>query len=562
MASASNVKLNYTYIKSIENFFLIQEIGKGAFGKVYLTINNDDQKKYATKVVDKKVLRDGKMLMSFNKEIEIMSSLDHKNIIKLITYKETDNNKYIILEYCNGYSLSRVLSYYKNNKNISPQEKELQIQHIIGQLCSALKYIYDKSILHRDIKLDNVLLHFNKEKDKRDFIILNSQIKLIDFGFSRKLDVGEKASTVCGSPYNMDPLILDQLQNNTKQINYDSKVDIWSLGSLTFELMFGRPPFNGTDLFELKENVKKRSYELPDKMKISKEFLGFLCGLLQFNPDDRISWEEIINHDFLKRDVKSFKFCDLSTAKSTKLNTNEKDYMKLLFNIEHENVIENEIKNQPTQINQKFDQNVFKFNEKQISNQIKNNQIEEEKKEVFSNIVTPLHQIKLNELEKQPLYSEVNKNGMNELNNFGKPISDKLRDKQEDYSEKDYYIYKKHLPNDYKNNKEIEIQNKKKVVNNLKFKEQDYLEKDDEINTKHLPNDLQNNKEIETHNNDKVETNLIEPQDDSQKNKLLQIGNCINNNNKMEQKDNIDNFCENYAYIESSNEENTEKGMF
>ena len=85
---------------------------------------------------------------------------------------------------------------------------------------------------------------------------------------------------------------------------------------------------------------------------------------------------------------------------------------------------------------------------------------------------------------------------------------------------------------------------------------------DDEINTKHLPNDLQNNKEIETHNNDKVETNLIEPQDDSQKNKLLQIGNCINNNNKMEQKDNIDNFCENYAYIESSNEENTEKGMF
>jgi serine/threonine protein kinase len=355
---------NMVYLKSVEQYRLTKEIGVGAYGKVYQTIDINNNNTYATKVVDKKILKDGKMMQCFHNEMEIISKLNHQNIIKLFDTKETANNYYLIMELCKGWSLRKLVDYYKKNPNFDTILKEKHIQHIIKQLCMALEYIYNLNIIHRDIKLDNVLLHFSNDHDKEFYNILNSVIKLIDFGFSRHLDKGQVASTICGSPLNMAPQILNNIYNNDERADlcYDQKADLWSLGSLVFELLVGKPPFEAQNLDELKRIVKIGSYNLPNKLKVSKEIISFLCGLLQENPDDRMKLEELIRHDFLVKNVEEFQFVDLTRSSSTQLKTNKKYIMNLLFEDDQINQIDNEINTKIRKKNHTKNETVFNEN--------------------------------------------------------------------------------------------------------------------------------------------------------------------------------------------------------
>ena len=310
----------------IEDLTLIKSVGKGSFGEVFLTSKKGTDQMFAVKKVSKSLVLQEKVKKYFNNEIYILKNVNHPNIIKLYEIKQTLNNFYLVFDLCNGGGLSNCLEkYMKLNKKPFPQDIA---QSIIKQLVSGLQYLHHNKILHRDLKLDNVLLHFNTEEDKNNFNLLKAQVKIIDFGFARYLENDSLAQSVLGSPINMDPQILAKMRKieNNQSFGYDQKADIWSLGTICYEMLIGVPPFDATSYEELISKIQKGNYQIPKNLKLSKEAISFINGMLQHNPQKRLSIDELANHNFLVKNVKDFKELDL--VKAEKVDNKS----KLVFN--------------------------------------------------------------------------------------------------------------------------------------------------------------------------------------------------------------------------------------
>ena len=298
----------------IEDLTLIKSVGKGSFGEVFLTSRKGTDQMYAVKKVSKSLVLQEKVKKYFNNEIYILKQVNHPNIIKLYEIKQTLNNFYLVFDLCNGGGLSNCLEkYMKQNKKPFTQEIA---QSIIRQLVSGLQYLHNNKILHRDLKLDNVLLHFNSEEDKNNFNLLKAQVKIIDFGFARYLENDSLAQSVLGSPINMDPQILAKMRkiDNNQSFGYDQKADIWSLGTICYEMLIGVPPFDATSYEELVSKIQKGNYKIPKNLKLSKEAISFINGMLKYNPEQRLSIDQLANHNFLIKNVKDFKEIDLTKA--------------------------------------------------------------------------------------------------------------------------------------------------------------------------------------------------------------------------------------------------------
>ena len=298
----------------VEDITLIKSVGKGSFGEVFLTSRKGTDQMYAVKKVSKSLVLQEKVKKYFNNEIYILKQVNHPNIIKLYEIKQTLNNFYLVFDLCNGGGLSNCLEkYMKQNKKPFTQEIA---QSIIRQLVSGLQYLHNNKILHRDLKLDNVLLHFNSEEDKNNFNLLKAQVKIIDFGFARYLENDSLAQSVLGSPINMDPQILAKMRkiDNNQSFGYDQKADIWSLGTICYELLIGVPPFDATSYEELVSKIQKGNYKIPKNLKLSKEAISFINGMLKYNPEQRLSIDQLANHNFLIKNVKDFKEIDLTKA--------------------------------------------------------------------------------------------------------------------------------------------------------------------------------------------------------------------------------------------------------
>ena len=109
------------------------------------------------------------------------------------------------------------------------------------QIVSAVQYLHFNRIIHRDLKLDNILVNFASDYDKQTLNLKNCQVKIIDFGFATILN-SDKTNTVLGTPPNMDPKILEQITTGIPTNGYTEKVDIWSLGTLCYEMIMGYSP--------------------------------------------------------------------------------------------------------------------------------------------------------------------------------------------------------------------------------------------------------------------------------------------------------------------------------
>ena len=298
----------------IEDLTLIKSVGKGSFGEVFLTSKKGTDQMFAVKKVSKSLVLQDKVKKYFNNEIYILKQVNHPNIIKLYEIKQTLNNFYLVFDLCNGGGLSNCLEkYMKQNKRPFTQEIA---QSIIRQLVSGLQYLHHNKILHRDLKLDNVLIHFNTEEDKNNFNLLKAQVKIIDFGFARYLENDSLAQSVLGSPINMDPQILAKMRkiDNNQSFGYDQKADIWSLGTICYEMLIGAPPFDATSYEELVSKIQKGDYKIPNNLKLSKEAINFINGMLQHNPQKRLNIDQLANHNFLIKNVKDFKELDLKRA--------------------------------------------------------------------------------------------------------------------------------------------------------------------------------------------------------------------------------------------------------
>ena len=295
----------------LDDYVLSQFIGKGTFGEVYLTKKKNANGLFATKRMSKEYVEDPKYIKYFNNEISILRKLHHPNIVKLEDLKRTTNHYYVIMEYCNGGTLTECLEKYKNlNHRPFP---EIIVQHIMLQIVSAVNYLHSQRVIHRDLKLENILVKFENERDKNNLNLLKAEVKIIDFGFAATKDNSGLLHTAIGSPMNMDPLILHKFNSGGKgniELGYDEKADIWSLGTLCYQMLTGNYTFNAYNMKELVSKIEEGTYKVPTNL--SKEAISFLNAMLKYDPNKRLSADNLYHHPFLIKNPSNFEHFNIS----------------------------------------------------------------------------------------------------------------------------------------------------------------------------------------------------------------------------------------------------------
>ena len=338
-------------MKIIGDYKLIKLLGKGSFGETYLTQKGNDPVFLATKVLERKKMEKASTKKYLDNEIRILKQLHHPHIVRFENLLASNSNYYLIMEYCNGGDLTGCLQKYKNLFRESTFSIDI-VQYLMRQIIGAMKYIHSLKIIHRDIKLDNILLSFDNEIDKQNLNLLASNIKIIDFGLATKLDKSNLAYSVLGSPVNMDPLILkkfDKAGGYQVLEGYNEKADIWSLGTIFYQLLTGEILFFSHNMKELMKKVEEGNYVIPINKNFSKEAVSFLNCMLQYKPEDRLSINELEQHDFIVKNVNEFTQADLRQIfnkldrNGLKINVKENKTIARIFNTNEDN--ENNYKN-------------------------------------------------------------------------------------------------------------------------------------------------------------------------------------------------------------------------
>ena len=310
-----------------KNLELLSIIGKGSYGNVYLAKNYSNDQYYAVKVISKNQLQSKIVYQYFNNEIYILKHINHPNIVKYISLVEQKKDYWLIIEYCNGGSLVKALKYHLSTFN-KPIPENI-VRYFIKNILTAVIYLNNKNIIHRDIKSDNILLHFENEEDLLSNRFLNAKIKLIDFGFARYLDENELAGSLVGTPMYMDPNVLKTfLESKSRVVQgfYDQKVDVWSLGILTYELLIGIVPFMSKDIQGLFQNVNKRDFYIPKEEKrdfyLSENAIKFIDKTLNIDPNARPLPSELINDPWINNEEEIL--YQMKTDEEIKLIKNKK----------------------------------------------------------------------------------------------------------------------------------------------------------------------------------------------------------------------------------------------
>eukprot|EP01080_Neovahlkampfia_damariscottae_P005877 gene5877-9705_t len=230
--------------------------------------------KFAVKIISK----DEKYLNFYYNEISVLSNHSNPGIVSFFESYTTEKNVWIVTEYMNYGKLTDLIFKKKTFD-------EVEISKISYQILKALKYLHENEIIHRDIKSDNILLNSKGE------------LKLCDFGFSCKFNNIEE-KYLCGSPYWMSPELCAGKQ-------FNEKVDIWALGITLLELTDGEPPYMELSTNAILKHVSKNPPPtLKNPCAWSDEFIDFLDGCLKFDPSERKSANELLNHPFVKSNVK------------------------------------------------------------------------------------------------------------------------------------------------------------------------------------------------------------------------------------------------------------------
>ena len=265
-----------------QKYKIINKTGDGAYGSVFCAINIHTGVKIAMKKILK--IKENKVDdMEIKNEFNILKKLDHPNIVKIFEFYDSNSNYYIITEYCKYGELYRHIYY-----NYS----ERQLCVLFYQVFSGLCYLHEKNIIHRDIKLENIMIS-DIEKD----IITKEEyfwIKIIDFGTAKIFQKNKKEKTVIGSTYYIAPEVLKK--------KYNEKCDTWSIGVVLFMLITGVPPFDGKNDKDIILSIQKGKYDKNNKklLNYSKDVQDLLSKLLEVNVDKRFSSYEALNHPWFK----------------------------------------------------------------------------------------------------------------------------------------------------------------------------------------------------------------------------------------------------------------------
>ncbi|KAJ8379910.1 hypothetical protein SKAU_G00006880 [Synaphobranchus kaupii] len=258
-------------------------IGHGAFAVVFKGRHKEKHDwEVAVKCINKKNLAKSQTLLG--KEIKILKELKHDNIVGLLDFQEMASCVYLVMEYCNGGDLA---DYLHSKGTLSEDTIRVFLQQIAG----AMRVLHAKGIIHRDLKPQNILLSYSGSRKSNPN---NTRIKIADFGFARHLQSNMMAATLCGSPMYMAPeVIMSQ--------SYDAKADLWSIGTIVYQCLTGKAPFQASSPQDLRlfyEKNKNLSPNIP--RETSSHLRRLLQGLLQRNHKDRMDFDEFFRHPFLE----------------------------------------------------------------------------------------------------------------------------------------------------------------------------------------------------------------------------------------------------------------------
>ena len=264
-----------------KNYEFISMLGNGSFGKVRLYRDkNYKELLFAIKTLKKEGITSYHFSL-LKQEVDILSNMDHPNIVKYFGIFEDDYFIHIVMEYLKGQDLSKIISL-KNYTDFN----ENQMGQIIHQLLKALSFIHSKNIIHRDIKPENILF-----SDKRNIFSL----KLIDFGLAT---FQEQEKKTAGTPMYMSP---EMVEGNGTYVS-----DIWSVGVVVYQMVTGKLPFDGGENDEnqiLYEHIKNDEYnkEKLNNVECSDDVKDFIDKALQKDIKKRMTVQEALNHPWIKK---------------------------------------------------------------------------------------------------------------------------------------------------------------------------------------------------------------------------------------------------------------------
>jgi serine/threonine-protein kinase ULK2 len=271
-----------------------------------------------------------KLKDNLTSEIDILKGLHHPHIVALIDCKESSSHIHLVMEYC---ALGDLSYFIKKRDSLVNHEStrdmmmkypnprpgglnEVIVRHFLKQLASALEFLRAKNLIHRDIKPQNLLLnpsplYFAKhqpvvmpfaatEDSLNPLVGVESlpMLKIADFGFARSLPATSLAETLCGSPLYMAPEIL-------RYEKYDAKADLWSVGTVLYEMSVGKPPFRATNHVELLRRIEKGDdrIKFPEEAETSDSMKKLIRGLLRRNPLERMTFSQFFDSSVVKDDI-------------------------------------------------------------------------------------------------------------------------------------------------------------------------------------------------------------------------------------------------------------------
>ncbi|TVY54702.1 Serine/threonine-protein kinase ATG1 [Lachnellula cervina] len=319
---SSSSRRTRTGDKSVGSFTIEDEIGKGSFATVYRGTHKATGALVAIKSVNLAKLNK-KLKENLYCEIEILKGLHHPHIVALIDCRESASHIHLVMEYCELGDLSYFIKKrdkLADNPALRDMVRrypmppagglnEVIVRHFLKQLSSAMEFLRDRNFIHRDVKPQNLLIlpspqYMESAKDPPLVMSASEKtlvpivgltslpmLKIADFGFARSLPSTSLAETLCGSPLYMAPEIL-------RYEKYDAKADLWSVGTVLYEMAFGRPPFRASNHVELLRKIEQGEDKIrfPKEAVVTSGMKELIMSLLRRQPVERIPFEDFFNH--------------------------------------------------------------------------------------------------------------------------------------------------------------------------------------------------------------------------------------------------------------------------
>ena len=266
-----------------ENIFDVYDfcgkISSGYYGKVEKAcFKGDPSKFYAVKTIAKANLSQ-KNLNNLICEIQVLAKLDHPNIVKYYETYDDEKNFSLVMELCEGGELfERIVKRKRLN--------EKDAAEILFKLTHAISHCHSRTIVHRDLKAENVLFE-TKSENKND-------VKIIDFGLARKKG-SHNMHSIVGTPCYVAPEVLDG--------TYDKKCDMWALGILTYVMLYGKYPFDDENKSVLFDKIKNQEPKYNTSL-ISSEALNVIQSLLTKDPTKRPDANNLLDHPWFAKTIK------------------------------------------------------------------------------------------------------------------------------------------------------------------------------------------------------------------------------------------------------------------